>query len=67
MSENTSKKCYRCEREVDSLYLIPYVFHQFCDINICKKCSTQFHKELYKFTELFLEMVDHECSLFEEA
>lgn len=47
-------KCYRCEQEVEKLYMVPYVTKEFIDVTICRECSIEFHKQIKKFTNDFI-------------
>lgn len=47
-------KCYRCEKEFEKLHLVPYLTAQFIDVEICRDCSLEFHKQIYKFTNDFI-------------
>lgn len=48
------EKCYRCEEEYEKLYLVPYLNVEFIEVNICRNCSMEFHRQVKEFTENFL-------------
>jgi len=48
-------RCYRCNEEKEKLYLVPYVHKQFCDVEICRECSLEFHRVIQDFSEKFIQ------------
>lgn len=37
--------------------MIPFVYERFMSTDICRDCSMEFHKEIYKFAEEFINNV----------
>jgi hypothetical protein len=51
------KKCDRCKRLNEKLYLIPYLSHRdlMSNIEICQICSIVFHERVEKMARDFIE------------
>lgn len=48
------KVCHRCQKEVESVYCVPYVYESFLNIHICQECSIDFHKDIKRFASEWL-------------
>ncbi len=47
-------KCYRCEKEYEKLYMVPYFHDKFIGVTICKDCSMDLHALVKDVMECFL-------------
>ena len=47
-------KCYRCEKEFENLFSVPYATYKISDVVICQECSTELYKQVGKFVDFFI-------------